>query len=82
MPQEINQDMPQENPDEAAALLSFATNLSQQTMPKKPQTEKQPQGGADRKQLNEFKNEVGSMIDEKLGGIAKLIEEALKEDGK
>ena len=39
MPQQINQDVQQDNPDETAAVLSFATNLSQQMMPKAHQTQ-------------------------------------------
>ena len=37
MPQELNQDPNQKDADISAATLSFATNLSQQMMPKAPQ---------------------------------------------
>mgnify|MGYP001609003195 CR=1 FL=1 len=43
MEQELNQDIQQDNPDETAAVLAFATKLSEQLLPKAPPESIQPQ---------------------------------------
>lgn len=86
MPQDNIQNSPK--PDEAAAVLSFATNLSQQHMPKRPAMEgadptsnQKPADDIDAK-LNEFKDEVKGMIEGSLSSIKDSIQKALKDDGK
>lgn len=72
-----------QNPDETAAVLSFANNLSQSTLPKAPvQQQNQNGGNVGEQQLNQFKQQVIQMIDDKMNGIKDIIQEALKEDGK
>ena len=89
MPHENNQaQQPNMTPDEAAASLSFATMLSEQMMPKSPQTpetapgsEKAPEtdiepekeedtatGDLEAK-LDEFKEEVKTLIKEGFEGL-------------
>ena len=53
MPQDnlqVNSQEPQDNPDETAAVLSFATKLSEQLLPKAPQSDEEKGATSDLEQ--------------------------------
>src|ERR1051326_1052118 len=91
MEQEMNQNMHQGNPDETAAVLSFATHLSQKTMPQQPQPQEtgdtsNPQNTNEvppepqKKTVPEANNkDVEKLMDAKLTEFKKEIEGTIKE---
>lgn len=90
MPQEFQ---PNLTPDEAAAALAFATELSEGLMPQNPMGSEMPQGeGNTKKPSNtsdteetmqeEPDNEQLEEIKEEIASLREEIQQALKEDDK
>ena len=85
MPQDnlqVNSQEPQDNPDETAAVLSFATHLSEQLLPKSPQTQ-ETGATSDLEQRDEItvkeeKPEVD--IEAKLKDLRKELKATIKEE--
>ena len=92
MIQQPSQDIQQPNPDEAAAVLSFATHLSQQLMPKQPQTQEkgatsdvQQSGGENtikepQIDLEANNKEMEKMMISKIEELKKEIQGTIKEE--
>lgn len=92
MPEELNQDVQQGNPDETAAVLSFATKLQEGMLPKAPQTqeieatsvpeEKGQEVPEEEKEASEVDlgEEMGEMMDSKLDELRKEMKETIKEE--
>lgn len=92
---EVNSQKEMDSPDETAAVLSFATNLSQQLMPKAPQTQEIGYA-SDLKQKEDIysvkeekapeidlkanNEEMGKVMDSKLDELRKEIKDTIKEE--
>ena len=89
MPQDnLQVNSQEENPDETAAVLSFATKLSEGLLPKQPQTqetgatsdlEEKPEVDIEAK-LKDLRKELKATIKEEISGIKEIIKESLAED--
>ena len=95
MPQDnlqVNSQAPQDNPDETAAVLSFATRLSEQLLPKTPQSEEkgatsdlEQKDGIDtakkeKVDLEANNKEIEKMINSKLDGFKKELKATIKDE--